>query len=108
MSDILDDLAEIGALLGKLGATASARKLEEVAKEVQRLRSTPVGDVALAHWMRDAVATHCENRAHYFASAPGHREWTDAERSYRATAQEVRRLPLPRVLGDIQPKASAA
>ena len=33
MSDVLEDLAEIGALLQQLGAVAAARKLERVAKE---------------------------------------------------------------------------
>jgi hypothetical protein len=107
MSDVLDDLAEVGALLRQLGAGAAAGKLERAAAEVRTLRSTPAGDVALARRMRDAAAKLCEDRAGYFASAPGHREWSDAERSYRATAEEVRGLPLPRVLGDVRAEAAA-
>jgi hypothetical protein len=107
MSDVLDDLAAIGALLEKLGAYDAARKLRGAAGEVRTLRSMPAGDVALARQMRDAAARVCEDRADYFASAPGHREWTDAVRSYRATAQELRSLSIPRVRGDIKPDPSA-
>ena len=107
MSDVLDDLAQVGALLQQLGAGTAARKLERAAKELRTLRSTPAGDVVLARQMRDAAAKLCEDRAGYFASAPGNRDWTDAERSYRATAKEVRGLPLTRVLGDIKHEASA-
>lgn len=44
--------------------------------------------------MREHAAEVCINRARYFDAAKSHREWTDAARSYRATAEEIRALPL--------------
>lgn len=44
----------------------------------------------------DEAAKHCEWRASYFDGANGYREWTDAARSYRATANEIRAIPTSR------------
>ncbi|MGF3028048.1 hypothetical protein ACQVP2_35330 [Methylobacterium aquaticum] len=47
---------------------------------------------AVAEVERGRCANLCEERAAYFDRAPGHRDWKDAARSYRATAQEIRDL----------------
>ena len=47
---------------------------------------------AVADLERERCAKLCEERAAYFDRAPGHRDWKDAARSYRATAQEIRAL----------------
>jgi hypothetical protein len=39
---------------------------------------------------REACAAICDERAKYFDQAPAHRDWTDAARSYRATAKDIR------------------
>lgn len=39
---------------------------------------------------REACAKACEDRAAYFDRAPGYRDWKDAARSYRATADDIR------------------
>lgn len=50
--------------------------------------SSPAGgDVREAF---ETCAAICEARAEYFDLAPSYREWTDAARSYRATAKEIR------------------
>lgn len=50
--------------------------------------SSPAGgDVREAF---ETCAAICEARAEYFDRAPSYREWTDAARSYRATAKEIR------------------
>ena len=45
--------------------------------------------------IRDAIATILERRAEYFERTKGRYSREDAARSYRATAAEIRKLPLP-------------
>ncbi len=50
--------------------------------------------------MREAVRKLLLDRAVYFESAKGYREWKDAARSYRATADEVDKLFARNLTGD--------
>lgn len=48
----------------------------------------------VAEHFRRRVVAKLINRAEYFERSKGYRDWTDAARSYRATAAEVEALPL--------------
>ena len=54
---------------------------------------TRSSDDVAEHFRRRVVAKLI-HRAEYFERAKGHRDWTDAARSYRATAAEVEALPI--------------
>lgn len=69
----------IAALTGELGhartalAESERKRVEEISTE------------------REACAAICDERAKYFDQATAYREWTDAARSYRATAKDIRK-----------------